>query len=165
MTGSETSQYAAAAYAPLIKNPSLRVPEPATLPPDIHPLPDTLADYMVYPYTLEPHVLALESARRTTAASHAARREAYLKHRDEEKERRRRETLRRVAPGFDPSAPLVPTRALHSPSNSVSAPTPAQSQPSVHSRTKSVMDDLVEQLAVLDAAKSAGRTPSPGPLL
>ncbi|KZV90972.1 hypothetical protein EXIGLDRAFT_648708 [Exidia glandulosa HHB12029] len=149
MTGSDASQYAAAAHAPLIKNPGLRVPAPATLPPDIHPLPDTLADYMVYPYTLEPHVLALESARRATATSHTTRREAYLKQRDEEKERRRREALHRVAPGFDPSVPLVPTRALHSPSSSVSSPVPAQEQQSGHARTKSVMEDLVDQLAAL----------------
>ena len=57
-------------------------------------------------------MVALESARRATFAAHAARGAAYLKGREEEKARRQRESLRRVAPGFEPSAGgLVPTRA------------------------------------------------------
>ncbi|EJD54248.1 hypothetical protein AURDEDRAFT_132818 [Auricularia subglabra TFB-10046 SS5] len=153
----ESSQYAAAAHAPLIKSPSLRVPPPATLPPDIHPLPDTLADYFVYPFTLEPHVITMESARRATLAAHAARREAYLKAREEEKERRRREALRRVAPGFDPTSQLVPTKLP-----SKAEPTHAAAAAPSHARTRSVLDDLVDHLAALDASKSGG--PSPPPL-
>jgi len=44
-------------------------------------------------------------------AAHAARREAYLRSRDDDKERRKRDALRRIAPGFEPyGGPLVPTR-------------------------------------------------------
>ncbi|KAG0699229.1 hypothetical protein DFH29DRAFT_809343 [Suillus ampliporus] len=126
------SQYAAAAHVPLIKSPGLRVPPPVHLPPDIHPLPDSVTPYFVYPFTIEPHILTVESSRRTTLAAHTARRESYLRAREDERERRRREALRRVAPGFDPAAPLVPVRA---------------EQGEVK---KDVMDDLVNQLARME---------------
>lgn len=65
----------------------------------------------VYPFTLEPHVIRLEDSRRSTLAAHTARREAYLKAREEEKERRKREALRRIAPGFEPQGTLLlPTK-------------------------------------------------------
>ena len=88
----------------------------------------------------------VEDARRSTLAAHAARRDAYLRAREDEKERRKRDALRRIAPGFDPnSTPLVPTRG---PS------TTAVSTSDLGSPPRSVMDDLVSQLAALDSASS-----------
>jgi len=140
----DQSQYAPAFHVPLIKSPSLRVPRPVILPPDIHPLPDSVTAYFVYPFTLEPHVITLESSRRSTIAAHTARREAYLRSRDDEKERRKRDALRRIAPGFEPQGSvLVPTRAGTSP----------QAMPG-HRHTRSVMEDLVGQLASLDYSSS-----------
>ncbi|TFK68919.1 hypothetical protein BDN72DRAFT_870805 [Pluteus cervinus] len=140
------SQYSSASSVPLIKSPSIRVPKPVILPPDIHPLPDNITDYFVYPFTLEPHVITLESSRRTTIAAHSARREAYIRSREDEKERRRREALRRIAPGFEPQGSvLVPTRPAQNP---LPEPTPV----------RSVMDDLVDHLANL----SSGGSPSGG---
>ncbi|KZT00637.1 uncharacterized protein LAESUDRAFT_745745 [Laetiporus sulphureus 93-53] len=140
-------QYAAAARIPLIKSPSLRVPRPVVRPPDIHPLPDDVTAYFVYPFTLEPHVLRLEDSRRATLAAHAARREAYLKSREEEKERRKREALHRIAPGFEPQgSPLVPLKRSSMGYSSPSAvPDDAE-----YGHTKSVMEDLVDHLAALD---------------
>ncbi|KAF8811313.1 hypothetical protein BYT27DRAFT_7134312 [Phlegmacium glaucopus] len=155
------SPYAAVTQIPLIKSPSLRVPRPVELPPDIHPLPDSVNSYFVYPFTLEPHVVTLESSRRTTVAAHTARREAYLRSRDDDKERRRREALRRIAPGFEPhSGPLVPTR--HTGSSMTTTTTyeggvKGSEQPLQQSR--SVMDDLVDQLAALDSATSPSSYP------
>ncbi|KAJ7652065.1 hypothetical protein DFH06DRAFT_540468 [Mycena polygramma] len=157
----DQTQYAPAARAPLIKSPSLRVPRPIVLPPDIHPLPDSVTPYVsctfsqsfyqpyfqfVYPFTLEPHVLTLESSRRTTLAARATRREEYLCARADEKERRKRDALRRIAPGFEPQGHLlVPTKR-----SSVIASPPAVSPP-----PKSVMEDLVDQLEALDSASSS----------
>ncbi|KAG1759490.1 hypothetical protein EDD22DRAFT_140468 [Suillus occidentalis] len=144
------SQYAAAAQVPLIKSPGLRVPPlvrgtsseslsttltclQVHLPPDIHPLPESVTPYFVYPFTLEPHILSVESSRRTTLAAHTARREAYLRAIEDEREWRRKEALRRVAPGFDPAAMLVPVRA------------------EVQGEVKlDVMDQLVDQLARME---------------
>ncbi|KAI0945043.1 hypothetical protein AcW1_001828 [Taiwanofungus camphoratus] len=147
MTQKTQSQYAAASRVPLIKSPSLRVPRPIELPPDIHPLPDSVNAYFVYPFTLEPHVIRLEGSRRSTLAAHAARREAYLKSREEEKERRKREALRRIAPGFEPEGtPLVPVKR----SSTISASSHRLSDDTGHARSKSVMEDLVDHLAALD---------------
>jgi hypothetical protein len=67
-----------------------------------------------------------------TLAAHTARREAYLRAREDERERRRKEALRRVAPGFDPAATLVPVRA------------------EVGEVKTDVMDQLVDQLAKME---------------
>ncbi|KAL0565951.1 hypothetical protein V5O48_016066 [Marasmius crinis-equi] len=151
--------YAGISHVPLIKSPSLRVPRPVQLPPDIHPLPESVTAYFAYPFTLEPHVLAMESSRRSTLASHAAKRDAYLRAREDEKERRKREALRKIAPGFEPQGVLVPTRT-HSvpvPPHPGQSHTPTQSVPPPpgHRHTRSVMDDLVDHLAALDSGKSS----------
>ncbi|KAI0824806.1 hypothetical protein BC628DRAFT_1376051 [Trametes gibbosa] len=155
MSNQVQSQYAPAAGVPLIKSPSLRVPRPIEMPPDIHPLPDSVTAYFVYPFTLEPHVLTVEASRRSTLAAHAARREAYLKAREDEKERRKREALRRIAPGFEPKAtPLVPTKRFSGlPGHPVPFNEPASpvGESGGHQRTKSVMEDLVDQLAAMES--------------
>jgi len=112
----------------------------------------------VYPFTLEPHVLNAESNRRATIAAHAARREAHLRAREDEKQRRKREALHRIAPGFEPlSAPLVPVKtgaALgqlqeqgreEGGGDAASSLAAGQGQPQ-----RDVMDDLVERLAALE---------------
>ncbi|KAI0253334.1 hypothetical protein BJV78DRAFT_1193605 [Lactifluus subvellereus] len=125
------------------------------LPPDIHPLLESVNAYFVYPFTLESHVLAVESNRRATIAAHAARREAYLRAHEDEKQRRKREALRRIAPGFEPrSAPLVPVKtgpALHQQQGEGSdvvadCGAGGEAQP-----PRDVMDDLVDKLAALES--------------
>jgi len=158
--------YAAVTQIPLIKSPSLRVPRAVVLPPDIHPLPESVNAYFVYPFTLEPHVVTLESSRRKTIEAHETRREAYLRSRDDDKERRKRDVLRRIAPGFEPhGGPLVPTTTtttrnagnnLNSIMNTLegggeAAAAGYEQQPHQQS-SRSVMDDLIDQLAALDSA-------------
>ncbi|KAI0042793.1 hypothetical protein FA95DRAFT_531228 [Auriscalpium vulgare] len=142
------SQYSAAAHVPLIKSPSLRLPRLVELPPDVHPLPESVTPYFVYPFTLEPHIAMLESTRRKSIAAHAARREAYLRARDDEKERRKREALRCIAPGFDPMAPLVPMRTVSSQSSGAAAP---DGGPHAPSKQRDIMDDLVDSLAAMES--------------
>ncbi|KIY48738.1 hypothetical protein FISHEDRAFT_58719 [Fistulina hepatica ATCC 64428] len=141
----EQSQYAAATHVPLIKSPSLRIPHMVELPPDIHPLPDSVTAYFAYPFTLEPHVLTFQNARRTTLAAHATRRSAYLAAREEDKARRKRDALRKVAPGFDPEHVLEPTRTGSGGAGAPPSPVIAPQQ------QQSVMHDLIDQLAAMDA--------------
>lgn len=132
----------------------------------------------VYPFTLEPHVLTLETSRRQTLASHAARRSNYLRLREEDKERRRREreeaeqkrkmeALRKIAPGFEPSGgPLVPSP---SPMRAQFGGTErlemggdrgegkdgrageGKGEGEGAPRVKDVMEDLVDRLAAMDS--------------
>lgn len=94
MSTSTPSLYAAAASVPLIISPALSYAPPPQLPTTLHPLPPNVADYFVYPFNLERFVLD-EAARR---------------------EREKRETMRRVAPGWNGSegSVLQPTRVSSS---------------------------------------------------
>jgi hypothetical protein len=103
--------------------------------------------------------VTLESSRRKTIAAHATRREAYLRSRDDDKERRKRDALRRIAPGFEPhSGPLVPTRNTGSSMNTTTYEGGAAGyeQPH-HQQSRSVMDDLIDQLAALDSASATSK--------
>lgn len=85
--------------------------------------------------------MTLESSRRATLAAHAAKREAYLQARQNDKEQRKRDALRRIAPGFEPSGPvLVPVR------KEILSPTePPPRDP---------MDSLFDQLETLNVNSS-----------
>lgn len=78
--------------------------------------------------------------------------EEYLKRREEEKERQKKEALRKVAPGFEPSAgTLVPQRVGGNPSQPNAQAVPSSSTQSI---SRDPMADLVDQLAALEAAHS-----------
>ncbi|GAA6013236.1 hypothetical protein JCM10207_000828 [Rhodosporidiobolus poonsookiae] len=96
---------------PLIKNPGFWVPKPVELPPDIHPLPDDVHAYFVYPHTLEEHVLStLPSALEALQQSHSQRLHLLASY-AESKERARKARLKEVAPGYaEGGAALEPTR-------------------------------------------------------
>lgn len=84
-----------------------------------------------------------------------------MRSREEEKERRKRDALRRIAPGFEPhGGPLVPTRG---PTNNATsaAGTPSDSSWATHRPTRSVMDDLVDQLAALEGAPAKSSSSLP----
>ncbi|KAF8332051.1 uncharacterized protein EI90DRAFT_3123128 [Cantharellus anzutake] len=174
MSDQDSRQYSAAYRIPLIKAPTLRIPKPIQLPPDIHPLPDDVAPYFAYPFTLEPHTLTLESSRQITLQSHQSRNSAFLRNREDEKTLRKREALRKIAPGFEPSSgPLVPTKVLvHSRQSSATTagvgvdffgddrqkvtPHAPHSEDISEAKVRDVMDDLVDQLAAMDSEKPDG---------
>lgn len=102
----------------------------------------TDAGQFVYPYTLEEHVLtnpttSFTAAREQLVADRAAR-HAFLKEREGAKERARRETLRKVAPGWEPdhAAPLEPTRST------AASPPPPPPPPPAAAPPRGVMDEL-----------------------
>lgn len=90
-------------------------------------------------------------------AAHAARREALLSAREDEKQRRKREALRRIAPGFEPrAAPLVPVKtglALDQQQRMEDAAgsDAAAAAECQGGHPRDVMDDLVDRLAALES--------------
>lgn len=111
---------------------------------------------------LEPHILTIESSRRSTHAASTARREGLLRSREDDKEQRRREALRRVAPGFDGNAtPLEPVRAAAA---AAFEKQQSQAEPSMTGgqvleggrgrgpRSVDVMDELVDELERMTTA-------------
>lgn len=101
--------------------------------------------------------MTLESSRQLTLQAHDARNAAYLRAREDEKIRRQKDALRKIAPGFEPSAgTLIPTK-LRNPAggfSSSSGPPSASSVPAASpTQPRDVMDDLVDQLVALDSAK------------
>ncbi|GAA5902288.1 hypothetical protein JCM8208_007250 [Rhodotorula glutinis] len=96
---------------PLIRNPGFWVPKPVELPPDIHPLPEDVHAYFVYPHTLEAHVLSTLPAALDTLKQTHAQRVALLASYAESKERARKARLNQVAPGYaEGGAALEPVR-------------------------------------------------------
>ena len=110
----------------------------------------------MYPFTLEPHVLALEASRRSTLAAHASKHEAILKAKEERRVRAQAEALRRIAPGFEPQAgPLMPDKVQSRLSGSAGE---EEMRATGHERQRSVMDDLVDHLAALDSSSANAGT-------
>lgn len=95
-------------FVPLIRSPATWLPNAVVLPPDIHPLPDDISAYFVYPYSLEQHVLSPQPPHESHAArmraldDTQAQRVQFLKNREDERTRKKREQLRKVAPGWEP---------------------------------------------------------------
>ncbi|KPV72571.1 uncharacterized protein RHOBADRAFT_55672 [Rhodotorula graminis WP1] len=96
---------------PLIRNPGFWVPKPVELPPDIHPLPEDVHAYFVYPHSLEAHVLSTLPAALDTLQQTHTQRLALLASYAESKERARKARLNQVAPGYaEGGAALEPVR-------------------------------------------------------
>ncbi|GAA5944316.1 uncharacterized protein JCM15063_006555 [Sporobolomyces koalae] len=86
---------------PLIKNPAFWAPPPVQVPLDIHPLPDDVEAYFVYPHTLEDHVLSTLPAQLEHLEQTRAQRVALLHSYSESKERVRKAKLQALAPGWN----------------------------------------------------------------
>ncbi|KAK6908579.1 hypothetical protein L486_01767 [Kwoniella mangroviensis CBS 10435] len=156
--GPISSQYAAAATVPLIKSPSLWLPKPIEMPNDIHPLPEDITAYFVYPFTLEDHVLSVHPSPSEVISQRRARNAEILHKREVEEEQKEKEALRKIAPGYNPSSVLLPS-ASNTPKTAQSIPSTFDSlmqnasQQQSNAGTIDPMDDLVSQLEEMEAKK------------
>ncbi|KAJ7269700.1 hypothetical protein C8J57DRAFT_319107 [Mycena rebaudengoi] len=109
---------------------------PATrivLPPDIHPLPGPVTPYFVYPFTIEPHIMTLESS----GAPPWPRTPRVERHACTSARKSAASAPRRIAPGFEPGEGHLLASTKRS---SVIAASPVVSPPP----PKSVIEDLVD---------------------
>ncbi|KAL7418836.1 hypothetical protein Q5752_006520 [Cryptotrichosporon argae] len=162
--GPISQQYAAAATVPLIKSPSLWLPPRVEFPPDVHPLPEDITAYFVYPFTLERHVVHADPSPYQAIAERRVRAAEVLHRRELADEERERAALRRVAPGYNPASLLVPTSASAAAVGAAPAPLMPGAAASTGSGAPSVsadaaapgasaadpMDDLVARLEEMD---------------
>ncbi|GAA5886503.1 hypothetical protein JCM6882_001660 [Rhodosporidiobolus microsporus] len=139
---------------PLIKNPGFWVPKPVELPQDIHPLPDDVHAYFVYPHSLEAHVLStLPSSLQELQQTHSQRLHLLASYADS-KERARKARLNQVAPGWNEGGQaLEPVRKeVLTPSVSAAARQPTRGDSLLGG---SPVDDLKPSLPA-DAATPTG---------
>ncbi|KAL0255281.1 hypothetical protein I308_100078 [Cryptococcus tetragattii IND107] len=167
--GPISQQYAAAATVPLIKSPSLWLPQPVELPNEIHPLPEDITAYFVYPFTLEEHVLSIHPSPHEAISLKRAKCAEILHRREEAEEQKERDNLKRIAPGYNPSSVLVPISASHTPTSSISRPlappvdanggAPSVTSPrssDTHTQAQAAidpMDDLVAKLEEMESKR------------
>lgn len=155
-----TTLYSSASCIPLIKSPSLRVPEKITLPP-FHPLPPDLEVYFAYNFSLEDYVLSSDSPKSATISQLHQRHTSFLLLRKEREERERKEKLRKVAPGWDEDeggkgvlVPNVVGSTVLKKTAGGGLAGAVSDQPIHEPSQKGPMENLVEHLAQLDAAIS-----------
>ncbi|TXT13006.1 hypothetical protein VHUM_01407 [Vanrija humicola] len=124
------------------------------MPSDIHPLPEDITAYFVYPFTLEQHVVALTPPPHVAIAEQRARSAAVLHAREVEEEQRERDALHKLAPGYNPSSLLVPTARSGGGGAAQPAASGAAAGAAAASAAPDPMDDLVAQLEQLENHKS-----------
>ncbi|WVW87052.1 hypothetical protein I302_109109 [Kwoniella bestiolae CBS 10118] len=156
--GPISSQYAAAATVPLIKSPSLWLPKPIEMPNDIHPLPEDITAYFVYPFTLEEHVLSIHPSPAESITQRKARSAEILHRREVEEEQKEKDALRKIAPGYNPSSVLLPSSStpkpnLPVPSSSISLFDTLSPDQSHQGKVADPMDDLVSQLEAMESKR------------
>ncbi|PWN51823.1 hypothetical protein IE53DRAFT_385815 [Violaceomyces palustris] len=155
---SQPSLYSSISKLPLIKSPSAQVPPPIQLPKDIHPLPQDVRPYFVYPFSLESYVLSPSAPSSSTISQLYQRHERYLEEREAETRERERQALRRIAPGWSEGdhsilTPQIGTRANPS-KTSVDAASPIEplkGSTAKSRRFNNDMDDMIDTLAHLDS--------------
>ncbi|RSH78144.1 uncharacterized protein EHS24_002600 [Apiotrichum porosum] len=117
------------------------------MPTDIHPLPDDITAYFVYPFTLEQHVVSLTPPPHIAIAERRARLAAILHAREVEEEQREKAALHRLAPGYNPASVLTPTHAGGAENGVGGVEAPGSPKPA------DPMDDLVAQLEEMESSR------------
>lgn len=95
------AQRACLSHVSLVQAPETQAPRPVARPDDLHPLPDSIDAYFVYPFSVEelvtsPHALLTSDSVIALHERHAN----FLRIRKERKEREEQERFRRLAPGW-----------------------------------------------------------------
>ena len=95
------AQRACLSHVSLVQAPESLAPRPVARPDDLHPLPDNIDAYFVYPFSVEelvtsPHTLLTSDSVHALHERHAN----FLRMRKERKEREEQERFRRLAPGW-----------------------------------------------------------------
>lgn len=106
----------------LVRSPEAQVPPPVTRPADIHPLPDSIDAYIVYPFSAEEYVLAGPSSAQVKALFE--RHNAYLASRRDARQQREHMRLARLAPGWGGGSTVLEPTMLHQQQGAVDAPPP-----------------------------------------
>ncbi|KAA1065317.1 hypothetical protein PGT21_034601 [Puccinia graminis f. sp. tritici] len=136
-----------ASNIPLIRAPGTWLPKPIACPSDLHPLPEDVTAYFVYPYTLEPssirylhglssHPTNWETTLQSTQTyleDRRLRKEAERIRIELEKEQSRLDSLRLIAPGWNGAMESIlgaPSTSAPPPTSSAPSTTPHDSHPS-----------------------------------
>ena len=167
-SSSKTQLYALAARVPLIKSPSISIPKPVQLPPDLHPLPADISAYFVYNFSLESYVLDANTPSSSRVGELLAKHARYLEERQRHKAEQQRELLRRVAPGYSGDV-LLPSTSIARMEGGGTGETIAtgearnakQTEHQQQQQQRTPLDDLADHLAQLDALNTQPGGPSP----
>ena len=160
-SASSNQLYALASRVPLIKSPSVSLPNPVKLPPDLHPLPADISAYFVYPFSLESYVLDPNTPSSATIDQLLEKHQQYLANRQRQKEERQKALLRKVAPGWQgavlqPTTSSVSSRPAAGEANSEQAAAQQMAQQAERpNQERTPLDDLADHLAQLDALHAA----------
>jgi len=140
------------AHLTLVRAPECMPPPRITLPSDLHPLPDGVDAYMIYPFSVEDMVL---SASRTPSSRDMAKQHeryaALLRERKEARERKHQEYLHRVAPGWSHG------------DHSILQPQRLGSSPSAVEAARFADGDVTEQTPKQEQSKSEATSPADTP--
>lgn len=99
-------------HVTMVLAPECQVPPPITRPREMHPLPEGVDAYCVYPFAAEELVASSASpVSSRSVAQMQDRRATYLATRKVTQEREAQERMRRLAPGWVPDQMLEPTPA------------------------------------------------------
>lgn len=160
-SGTSSNQlYSLASRVPLIKSPSISLPKPVKLPPDLHPLPADISAYFVYPFSLESYVLDPNTPSSSTVDQLLAKHQQYLDNRQREKEQKQKELLRKVAPGWQGDV-LLPTSSSKAALGEAAPADQEKQHDEDHKKEeRTPLDDLADHLAQLDALNSSSGPPS-----
>ncbi|WFD45312.1 hypothetical protein MPSI1_003994 [Malassezia psittaci] len=99
----------------LVLNPEYRVSPPIRRPYDMHPLPESIEAYCVYPFSLEERILSgKQFPLSQNIAAKCERHKGFMEQRKQGKIQQEKDRMLRMAPGWIPDQVLEPMQVRHS---------------------------------------------------